>query len=105
MKRLKMTDITKIYIDFKGHIPEMDNVDDCDWYIVVNGKVTDDMLEELKNYMKKCVHKMLIAEDNFLYYDDLTCMASEFMYKKYKLVEPDNPYDLKTIEVDTDEDS
>lgn len=69
---------TKIYLNFIGFTPMIDNVRACDWYIEVYGEpVTDDLLKSLKSHIEKDIETDL-ANDDFSY--EVICeRAEEFM--------------------------
>lgn len=93
-----MTERTIIYLDFKGSIPEWDNVRECDWWIKVDGEpVTDSMLKVLNKHVTKVAKKIIKDGDSLDYYD-LTIDAIEFM-KSYGYKEYDEELVSKTIEV------
>jgi hypothetical protein len=100
-----MSEVTKIYIDFKGSIPDMDGIRECDYYIHIEGKpVTDVMLESLRQYIVKEIQN-LDAEDEPLDYLDLCVAAEEFMERGYGYKVYDDPTEHLSIEVNTDENS
>lgn len=95
-----MSELTTIYLNFTGSIPEMDNVRECDWWIKLYGdRVTEDMLLDLQNYITK-VAKRVIDEDEWIDYDDMCIDAEAFMMKKYGYKRYDSSEENnRTIEV------
>jgi hypothetical protein len=102
---INMSVLTKLYIDFKGWIPDMDGVRDCDWYIKIEGDpVTDEMLTALEEYVGTLVKKINDEEDVLDYYS-MTYDAEQFMIQNYGYTSYDDPAIIKSIKVNTDEDT
>lgn len=94
-----MKEISKIYLNFEGDIPDFDDVDEGDWYITIKGDpVTDVMLQRLTGVITELVKKYTDNDDIIEYYD-ICCDAEEFMVREYGYERYNEPCETYAIEV------
>ena len=92
--------VTKIYINFKGDIPDLDGVDDCDWFIQVKGDpVTSKVLSKLRTFIESSAAEKCDDDKSIDYYD-LCCEAEEFLVKEYGYEPHNDNYETEEIDVE-----